>query len=91
MWPRLAQELIDCLREADESALASMVPELEVLEPCGCGDDFCQSIGTAPRVVASPPQLRDVWLDPPWPGYLIVTVVDGRITFVEVLYREPLD
>jgi hypothetical protein len=36
------------------------------------------------------PELRDVCLDPPWPGHLILDVVHDNIAYVEVLYRSPL-
>jgi hypothetical protein len=61
-------------------------------ELCRCGDDCCQSIYTeAPPAGAYGPAHRNIALDAPWPGYLIVDVVDERIMYVEVLYRATLD
>jgi hypothetical protein len=33
---------------------------------------------------------RNVSLDPPWPGYLVLDVVHDDVAHVEVLYRAPL-
>lgn len=80
------------LRSGDRADLAAQLTGLRVVQRCGCGDSFCQSFYTAP-----PPSgaygtgHTNVALDPPWPGYLILDVVDGKIVFVEVLYRPPLD
>ncbi len=65
---------------------------LRVVARCGCGDDFCQSFYTAPKPDgAYGPGHRNVLLDPPWSGMLILDVVDGLIAYVEVLDRDPLD
>jgi hypothetical protein len=45
--------------------------------------------GTAERAYGA--SHRNVALDAPWPGYLILDVVDDEIVYVEVLYRPPLD
>jgi len=37
------------------------------------------------------PGHSNVNLDPPWTGMLVLDDVDGRIMYVEVLDRPPLD
>ncbi len=92
-WPILADELTRALlSEGDTEYLADQVPSLEVVAPCGCDDDFCQSFFTAEQPTESwGPSLKNICLAPSWPGYLILDVVDGRIVYVEVLFRPPLD
>lgn len=91
-WPSLADQFRRALLAEGEAGLAVSVHGLRVVEPCGCGDEFCQSFYTAPKPDgAYGPGHRNVWLDPPWPGMLILDVVQGEIVFVEVLYRTPLD
>jgi hypothetical protein len=34
---------------------------------------------------------RNVFLEPPWPGYLVLDVVHDDIVHIEVLYRTPLN
>lgn len=91
-WPVLAVQIETALRVADEPALAGLLHDLRIVQRCTCEDDFCQSFYTEP-----PPKTaygtgqRNVALDAPWPGYLILDVVDDRIMYVEVLHRPPLD
>ncbi|GAB3825588.1 hypothetical protein ACFPIJ_45730 [Dactylosporangium cerinum] len=90
-WPTFSAELYAALRRAGEKRLRRSSKRLRVVQMCPCGDDFCQSFHTAPRT-GKPygPGHRNVWLGPPWAGYLVLDVVDGRIVYVEVLYRAPL-
>ncbi len=91
-WPVLAGQLERALKIDGHLDLATQVKELTVLEDCGCGDSFCQSFYTAPKPEGSyGPGHSNLLLEPPWPGWLILDVVDGRIMFVEVLHRPPLD
>jgi hypothetical protein len=90
-WPKLSGELRDALIAEDEAGLANSVDSLEVVQPCGCGDDFCQSFYTAQPPDDAGPGHRNVLLDPPWTGMLILYVVDDEIVYVEVLDRPPLD
>jgi hypothetical protein len=88
----LATQLVAALRGDGHQHLAAQVQELPVVMECGCGDSFCQSFYTAPKPTgAYGPGHSNVALDPPWSGWLILDVVDGRIMYVEVLYRPPLD
>ena len=91
-WPRLARELDDALLASGESLLAASVDSLRVVEQCGCDDDFCQSFYTAPKPQGTFGRgHRNVLLDPPWTGMLILDVVDDKIVYVEVIDRHPLD
>lgn len=59
---------------------------------CDCGDDFCQSIYTAPKPASTwGPKLRNVTPPCPWPGMLVLDVVDEHITYIETIDRHPLD
>ncbi|MEQ7129212.1 hypothetical protein ABN034_32430 [Actinopolymorpha sp. B11F2] len=91
-WPALATQLRHALLAESEVALAGQVDTLVVVAQCGCGDDFCQSFYTEPKPEgAYGPGHRNVLLDAPWAGLLILDVVDDHIAYVEVLYREPLN
>jgi len=91
-WPTLAGQLRRALLTDQETTLAASIDSLTVVALCPCGDDFCQSFYTAPKPDgAYGPGHRNVLLDPPWAGYLILDVVEDEIVFVEVLYRTPLD
>jgi hypothetical protein len=85
--PEFAQELQRLLR-AQKPELAVQVPMLEIIEGCGCGDDFCASFYTQPKPNgAYGPGHDTLLLDTAAPGMLMLDVVDGVISFVEVLYR----
>ena len=86
--PLLANEITRALVSQGERGLASQVHTLPIVEPCGCGDDFCISFFTGPR-----PDRR--WADEGdfenievavSTGYTILDLVDGIIRYVEVLY-----
>jgi hypothetical protein len=90
-WPIFTAELAAALDACDEDKLKEQVERLRVIDRCSCADDFCQSFHTAPK--PSGPYgdgHRNVCLDAPWPGYLILDVVHDNIVYVEVLYRSPL-
>ncbi|MDT9592353.1 hypothetical protein RDV89_04705 [Nocardioides zeae] len=91
-WPNFARQLHVALLAEDAALLAAQVETLRVVAACGCGDDFCQSFYTAPKPDGTyGPGHENVELDPPWPGMLVLDLVDGRIVHVEVLDRDPLD
>ncbi|SNT64248.1 hypothetical protein SAMN05421812_116169 [Asanoa hainanensis] len=88
-WPVFAAELATALAEP---GLKAQVDRLRVVEPCGCGDGFCQSLYTAPKPTGPyGAGHRCVPLDAPWPGFLVLDVVGADIVYVEVLDRPPLD
>jgi hypothetical protein len=91
-WPVLAGQLRQALEAEGYAQLAVSVDGLNVVELCGCGDDFCKSFSTRPKPEgAYGPGHRNISLAAPWPGYLILDVVHDEIAFVEVLYRTALD
>ncbi|MEV7971791.1 hypothetical protein [Cellulomonas sp. NPDC089187] len=91
-WPVLGRQLRDALVAQGDDALGSQIETLCVVTTCGCGDAFCQSFYTAPKPNgAYGPGHRNVVLDPPWRGMLILDVVHEQIAYVEVLGRRPLD
>ena len=90
-WPIFTTELAAALSACGEDRLADQVERLRIVEVCGCGDDFCQSFYTGPKPAgAYGAGHRNVCLDAPWQGYLILDVVHDDIVYVEVLYRSPL-
>ena len=90
-WPLFADELAAALEASGEDQLTDQVDRLRIVEVCGCGDDFLQSFYTAPKPAGAYGYgHRNVCLDPPWPGYLVVDVVHDNIVHVEVLDRSPL-
>ncbi len=90
--PVFAAELAAALDAHGEVGLKDQVERLRIVEMCSCGDDFCQSCYTAPKAPGPYGEgHRNVCLDAPWPGYLILDVVNDEIVYVEVLHRSPLD
>lgn len=88
--PSVAHELEQLLKNEGEPELAAQVPELLIVEPCRCGDDFCASFYTQPKPKgAYPAGHRSVEVEPAR-GMIIVDVVADRITHVEILYRDDI-
>jgi hypothetical protein len=84
--PELAQELQQLL-EAKKPELAVQVPTLRIVEGCGCGDGFCASFYTQPKPKGAYGPDHYTLLLEPTQGMLMLDVVDGVISFVEVLQR----
>lgn len=91
VFPELVTELVALLEEEGERDLAVCAWDLRLVAECGCGDDFCQSFRTEPHPQDRPygPGHRCVPLSPA-KGMLNLDVVNGRIMYVEVIYRPPL-
>ncbi|MER7706790.1 hypothetical protein ABTX81_28320 [Kitasatospora sp. NPDC097605] len=91
VFPDLAAEVADLLEEEGEHDLAAHARDLRLVGECDCGDDFCQSLRTAPHPKGQPfgEGHRCVTLEPPT-GMLVLDVVDDRIMYVEVIDRPPL-
>ena len=88
--PSLATELAALLREASRESLAEQIPHLRVYDRCRCADEFCATLYTAPRPNGPwGPRHENVALDPAT-GMLILDVVDGAVTCIEVLYRDDV-
>ncbi|MFD7203432.1 hypothetical protein [Streptomyces sp. NPDC059893] len=91
VFPDLIAELTALLEDEGERELAICAWDLRLVDKCGCGDDFCQSIRTADHPQGQPygPGHRCVPLLPS-KGMLILDVVDGRIMYIEILDRPPM-
>jgi len=90
VFPSLSEELSVLLVAQGEQELAAQVPHLEIVDRCRCGDDFCASIYTKPKPKgAYGPGHRTVALNPA-EGMLILDVVQGVISQVEILYRDDI-
>jgi hypothetical protein len=87
--PELVDELDRLLSRAGEHALAMKIADLDIVETCGCGDDFCGSFYTrspnGPYGVGH--RTLSLTMDD---GYLIIDVVKADIVYVEMLYRDAL-
>jgi hypothetical protein len=85
--PEFAREL-QLLLQVQEPELASQLPALKIVETCGCEDAFCAYFYTQPRPKqAYGANHHTVILNSPAPAMLLLDVVDGIISFVEVLNR----
>lgn len=79
------------LEDEGERELAICAWDLRLIDECGYGDDFCQSVRTAAHRPGQPygPGHRCVPLLPS-KGMLNLDVVDGRIMYIEILDRPPM-
>ena len=88
--PSLAEELTALLEQQGEQDLATQISELRLVDRCRCRDDFCATV-----YAARPPHggwgsgHENVELNPKT-GYLILDVVNRKITSIEVLYRDDI-
>jgi hypothetical protein len=88
--PELVSELQRLLAEEGESELASQAAQLCIVERCRCGDFFCSTFYTAPRLARCfGSGHRTIALEPD-AGYLNVDVVGANIVQIEILYRADL-
>jgi hypothetical protein len=90
MLPLLAHELQQLLQAKNQLELAAQVTALEIVEGCGCGDDFCASFYTQPKPKGAYGTGHYTLVLEPADGMLILDVVGGVISFVEVLYRPDI-
>lgn len=89
-FPEFAGELESLLLASKEPHLAAQIPELLITRRCGCEDDFCATFYTlADRYALSRTDAHCVNLDPR-SGQMVIDVVSGRITGVEVLFRDDV-
>lgn len=88
--PAFATELQDLLEGQGESELAAQVPRLKIFDRCCCGDRICGTFYTKPKTEDGFGQgHRNVRLIPE-DGMLILDVVAGEISCVEVLDRSDV-
>lgn len=90
-YPEFVEELVRLLEAAGERSLAVVARDLRLVAECGCKDEFCQSVRTAPHPPGEPYGAghRNVMLDPE-EGMLVLDVVHERIVYVEILDRPPM-
>jgi hypothetical protein len=90
LLPELASELQGLLLKEGERELVAQVPDLQIVERCRCGDDFCATFYSQPKPKGGwEPTCRTIPLSPR-EGMLILDVVNGTIACVEVLYRDDV-
>jgi hypothetical protein len=87
LFPELSQELEQLLRDKGEAELAEQVSDLELVDRCRCGDDFCATIYSQPKPKRFGPDHRAMDLDANT-GMIIVDVVARKIVCIEILYRD---
>jgi hypothetical protein len=87
--PSLAVELEVLLAEASEPALAGQISNLNIVKRCSCNDDFCATFYTQQKPSVLRSKARHVVLKPQ-SGMIVVDVVSGCITGVEVLFRDEI-
>jgi hypothetical protein len=79
-WPIFTTELAAALDACGEDRLTDQIERLRIVEVCGGGDGFFQSFYTRPKPAGAYRNgHRNVCLDAPWPGYLILDVVHDDI------------
>jgi hypothetical protein len=85
--PAFATELRQLLTENGEPGLAAQVPGLMIFDRCRCGDDIGGTFYTRPKPNGGfGPGHRNVRLMPS-EGMLILDIVTGEISYIEVLDR----
>jgi hypothetical protein len=88
--PDLCEELKRLLLSEGEDALASQVPDLEIVARCPCRDDFCATVYCLQRPAGAWGETLLTILLLPERGDLIIDVVGGRIATIEILFREEI-
>ena len=89
--PQLTEHLEPLLRERGESVLAEQVAELRVTNVCRCGQPYCGSFWTSEHPLRRWfNRGRQVDLREGLPGEVSLSVVRGRIVYVEVLFWDEV-
>ncbi|HEY2002188.1 MAG TPA: hypothetical protein VGG80_07710 [Acidobacteriaceae bacterium] len=88
--PEFSRELIELLIAAGEPNLAAQIDRLEIVVRCSCNDDFCASFYTARKPFERyGVGHRSLGLEPA-EGQIILDLIDDKIIYVEVLYRDDV-
>jgi hypothetical protein len=85
--PEFAAELELLLRAEGETALASQVSQLMIVNRCRCPDDFCATFYTSLGDRESCNPIPGTIVLEPENGVVNIDVTSGKITCIEVLYR----
>jgi hypothetical protein len=89
--PELARRLEAALRERGEPLLAGQVPALRITRVCRCGQPYCASFWTSRRPMKRwLVRGRQVEVRTGLPGEVALTVVQGEIAYVEVLFWDDV-
>lgn len=89
-FPEFAKELEDLLLTSKEPELASQLQDLRIARRCSCEDDFCATFYMPVDRSAEPAtEVHCLELEPQ-NGIIVLDVASGRITGVEVLYRDDV-
>jgi hypothetical protein len=88
--PAFAADLERELRAQGDAELAEQIPGLRVLSFCGCGDTECASFTTREPSNRSPDRQVETMTVDALDGMVNIDSLDGRIMYVEVLYRPDL-
>jgi len=90
VFPEFRQELESLLLTSKEPELASQLPDLRIARRCDCEDDFCATFYMPVDRSAEPAtEVHCLELEPQ-NGMIVLDVASGRITGVEVLYRDDV-
>ena len=87
VFPDLCTELQELLQRKGNAKLAIRIPELELVDQCRCGDDFCATIYTQTKPAKRyGPSHYSFDLDADQ-GMILLDVVDEKIVCIEILSR----
>lgn len=88
--PLFAIELETLLKEQGEFELAAQIDDVRIMSRCQCGDDFCATFYTQAKLKGSyGAGYRNMEVTPK-DGLITLDLVDGRITGIEVLFRDDV-
>jgi hypothetical protein len=88
--PELSRELTELLVGVREPGLAAQIGDLEIVARCSCGDDFCASFYTASKPFGRYGANHWNLALEPASGLILLDLIDGRIVYVELLYRDDV-
>lgn len=89
--PVFAAECKQLLLEQNKVDLANQIESLNIVKRCSCTDDFCASFSTHAQSRASFGGSDRYTLDlNPEKGMILMDIADGKIIYVEVLYRDDV-
>ena len=89
--PELALRMEERLRAQGETILADQVAEVRVVAACTCGQPYCGSFYTTAKPIRRWfARGRRIELRGDLPGEVVVDVVRGAISYVEVLHWDEV-
>ena len=90
VFPELAKELQELLRNKGEAELAEDISDLTLVDRCRCGDDFCATLYTQTKPAERyGPSHRSFDLDADT-GMILLDVVEEKIVCIEILNRSEI-